>query len=346
MHGKLHRLITQAVANRLKLPEPIVPFLCEGSEAPDRFADYETKMYVTRSGRVRTRKVRVKHHGTPFRVIKRTALKARHLLLKAEDAPARSEANWFNKMLKHTREDLQERGSYLAGRVLHYLQDNVIIGPSVDKLAHDKLERECANIDPASCIEKTKLKRLVCKKEVYKEIESVKTHNDPLEVMKRAIEHSYSVGSSIFSPSEAPPDLNKLGNEVYRNLKDKGKLILFYSAILLLVPIILLITTSSVILSFLTLLPSTILAAHGFVVARSRNINTVLRATQRMPRWIIYVCVGSFLTDIFLGGVGASICILLVILFYFLFLRSPAWKRIKDEIDWFKWVLQPTRDSI
>lgn len=109
MLGETHRRITQTAAGKLKLPELIELALSEASEAPDRHPDYETRIYVNARGRVRTHMVRIRHHGTPLRVIKKTATKARHYLLKSEQAPPESEAGRLRKFFGRTREGWQLR---------------------------------------------------------------------------------------------------------------------------------------------------------------------------------------------------------------------------------------------
>lgn len=77
------------------------------------------------------------------------------------------------------------QGGIQAGRALHYLQDNVIVSPKVDKSVHDEMERACRRLDPAVCALEMESRELVGKKETYKEIESVKAVDVPSQAMRR-----------------------------------------------------------------------------------------------------------------------------------------------------------------
>jgi hypothetical protein len=78
MHASTHGAITEAVSRKLGVYSPT---LVEASTEPDRIPDYQAQPYLTRTGRLRVREARVRHHGTSPGLMKSLAVKSRHLFL-------------------------------------------------------------------------------------------------------------------------------------------------------------------------------------------------------------------------------------------------------------------------
>lgn len=140
MDAKTHEQITQVVSGLLGFSEPIKSILTEQSAAPDIIPDYEMKTYVTYRGRIRTKQVRIRHHGTPLRTIKKYVISARYLFLKVGDVPPTSEASWLCRLLGQTRENLFNKTCLKTGRVCASLTTIIfpIIYTSDDELKLNK----------------------------------------------------------------------------------------------------------------------------------------------------------------------------------------------------------------
>jgi len=334
MHWETHRRITEAVCEALGLPEHVTSILRESSIAPDYAPDYEYRVVTTAKGRTVIRRVRVKHHGTPRWLIKKYVKDARRLVLKATRAPPMQEAGVLRKIFGLTREHMLTKAYRKLGRALHYIQDNVVVGPDTNKALHDKIERECRRLDPRDFVKGVKAP--VGKQETYKEIESIQQQSDALNAMRMAVKHSLVVVSSVLSPPEAPPDLNKLANEAYRYFKTVRVPLAVVSSLPLIVSLVLLIEVSPFALAVLFL--SFYLMLLGLLVALRRDINSVLASAQRIHSTLKALGVSAALLSLLLWNGLFLAPILPATLLYFAFLRFKAWREIKDEVDWFIWV--------
>jgi len=347
MDGEVHRRIARTIAAWLRLPSKVMWALCDGSEAPDRIPDYGVKPYLTSARamtrrRIKTRKVRIPHHNTPRKMIKRTIAQAREIALKSEALPVESEANWFSKLLRRTREDRLSEASYLLGRALHYIQDNTVFPHNEDSYTHDLVERGCRRLDPSTCVEKAELRRLVGKMETYEEIDSVEPSDDSFEAMRRATIHSFAVVSSVLSSSQAPPKLNALGNDVYRFFKMRQIPLLFISILLLLITNLSgsgLDEEATFIFGVLVAFPSLCLSFLGFGVALLTNINAVLRLARWTSAVIVCLGAGATLTVLSLRQLGPIMPFLLITSVHLLFLWHPAWSVVRKNVYWFDWAL-------
>jgi hypothetical protein len=336
MHWETHSRITEAVCEALRLPKQVTSILREGSIAPDYAPDYEYRVVTTAKGKTVIRRVRVKHHGTPRWLIKKYVTDARRLVLKAARAPPMQEAGVLRKIFGLTREHMLIKAYRKLGRALHYIQDNVVVGPDTNKALHDKIERECRRLDPRDFVEVVEAP--VGKLATYKEIESVKPYDNALDAMRMAVKHSLAVASSVLSPPEAPPDLNKLANEAYRYFKTVRVPLATISSLPLIISLVLLVEISPFALVVLFL--SFYLMLLGLLVALRRDINSVLASAQRMHSTLKALSVSAALLSLSLWNGLFLAPILPATLLYFAFLRFKAWREIKDEVDWFIWVLE------
>ena len=339
MDAETHRKITETVARWLALPAELTESLMEGSVAPDRSPDYWTSLTAS----LTTKRRRIRHHGTPFGLLKRTVAEARQIFLKSQKLPVRSEAGWLRKWLGRTRENLACQASHLLGRALHYIQDNTVFPYAEDRYTHDSVERGMRRLNPSSCVKKTQLHRLVGKMETYQEIDSVEAADKSSEAMRKAVTHTFAIVSSVLSSSEAPPRLNTLGNSVYRFFKTRQISLLVFS-------ILLVITTdlagsplneeASFTFGLLVGIPSICLSLLGLGVALLMDINTVLQLARWMYPTVICLGAGSAVTVLSVGQLAPATPLLLVISYHYLFLQSPAWSRIRNDVYWFTWTLQ------
>jgi len=336
MHWETHRRITEAVCEALRLPKQVASILRESSIAPDYAPDYEYRVVTTAKGRTIIRRVRVKHHGTPRWLIKKYVTDARRLVLKAARAPPMQEAGVLRKIFGLTREHMLTKAYRKLGRALHYIQDNVVVGPDTNKALHDRIERKCRQLDPRDFVEGVEAP--VGKLATYREVESVRPYHDALQAMRMAVKHSLAVASSVLSPPEAPPALNKLANEAYRYFKTVRVPLAAVSSLPLIISLVLPVEVSPFALAVLFL--SFYLTLLGLLVAWRRDINSVLASAQRMHSTLKALGVSAALLSLLLWNGLFLAPILPVALLYFAFLRFKAWRKIKDEVDWFIWVLE------
>ena len=334
MDARTHRRITEAVSRWLGLDEAWTYLLCDFSTAPDVSADYSTKVYVTPSGRLRVRQVRVRHHGAPLRMLKSMAVRARHRLLESLQAP---EKGVLRGLLGRTKQKLERKALEAAGRLLHYLQDGSVPAPGSGE--HDRVERGCHRVDPVQFRRRVAGGDVpVGKLQTLSEL-VVQPCLDPREAVEEATLHSYRVLGGILGPAEAPEELNSRAVESFRHFKSKSA-----SMLLCLLPGFLLSLLASVLRSPLYLLPLSPYLALMFlvaVVAISGNINRVLRTCQKLHAGVkaggICGLVPLLEYPAPLALLAPFVLVVPLVCLWIMFLRHPAWKVIRHEVDWFLW---------
>jgi len=337
MRAETHRALALIAGKLAKLDKNLLPYLIEGAEAPDKLPDYTYQSYITYRGRVRYRKVRVRHHGAPFDVIKSTIIEARREWLKGR----------------------KERAAGLAGRVLHYIGDGSIVSPSVNEKLHEKMERECAKIDPRSLLNKLKLVRPVGKRQTLEIAKKVQPAENAVQAILNTLTISFGVISSIFSSHKAPEKFLRIGKKYYNHLKtNKGSLFIL-SVLFIVFPIldvgflsfqlgadlIAMIETSLISLGWF-LIPSWVMGLSGMIMFKSNDLNRCLYSARRMYKWMKGLIIGVIVSGIILFSINLiPLCLMtiitggsLLLTNYFKFFRLEEWRRIKDEIDWFKWM--------
>jgi hypothetical protein len=324
MDAGSHKAITLAVASALGIEDSRSRKIAQAATTPDLMPDYAVKTYVTRTGKIRTRRVRATHHGAPLSLLKKNAVKARHLWL----------------------EGRKDEADYMVGRLLHYLQDGSIPSPKMNKTLHDNLERECSRLDPESFMEEAEKFTPVGKTETFKVLFNEKVASTPEGAMKEALKSSFSVASSIFSSIFPPPKFSSLGREAYNFFKSRSKELFLYSLlwICLLIPLCIGVASHA---EFIILPPVGLFTAflagvivyNGIcmlIVALSKNMNQVLYKIRWIHRWILPNSVLTILAVLY-HVIIPMMAIPVVLLVYFRFLASPAWKAIKEEVDWYRW---------
>jgi hypothetical protein len=335
MLAKTHEAITEAVSKKLGVYSPT---LVEASAEPDRIPDYQAQPYLTRTGKLRVREVRVRHHGTPPGLMKSLAVKARHLFLSSLRAKPEAEAGILRRLLGRTRERLARKAERAAGRLLHYIQDNAVPSPSVDRAAHDSVERACERMDPrpfagGPCP--------VGKIQTLSEIKSISPSADVEKAMERAVVHSYRILGSVFGSPSPPQELAKKAQEAYGYFTSRWARFILYPIIA-----ILLLTIPNTLfrsnLAPLIPLPFMSLLLLSSPLAARAGMDTVLKSCQRLHsavKWGITFEALLTLVDYALGTVPAmaASAILLLSLFWLLLLRHPDWKAVRPEADWFLW---------
>jgi hypothetical protein len=335
MFAKTHEKITEAVSNKLGVYSPT---LVEASAEPDRIPDYQAQPYLTRTGKLRVKEVRVRHHGTPPGLMKSLAVKARHLFLSSLKAKPESEAGILRRLLGRTRERLTRKAARIAGRLLHYVQDNAVPSPSTDRAAHDSVERACERMDPrpfagGPCP--------VGKIQTLSEIKSISPSADAERAMEGAVAHSYRILGSVLGPPSPPEELAEKAREAYGYFTSRWARFLLYPIVA-----ILLLTIPNALfrsnLAFLAPLPLFPLLLLAIPLAEPMGVDTVLRACQKLHpavKWGAVFEALLALADYALGTVPAAplSAILLLSLFWLLLLRHPSWKAVRPEADWFLW---------
>jgi hypothetical protein len=309
MHADVHKAITLTVTHILGIEDFRSRRIAEAATTPDLTPDYF-------AGR------RATHHGTPSSLLKEIAIEARHSWL---------EGKW-------------DKADYMVGRLLHYLQDGPIPSPNVNRSLHDNLERKCSKLDPTLFINKVEKVTPVGKMETLNVLSNRKVASTPEEAMEEALKNSFSIVSSIFSPIFAPPKFSSLGNEAYSFFKSRSKEMFLYSLlwISLLIPLTIGMTKYADIiflLGFLTAFLVWAIIYNGicmFTIALSSNMNEVLYKA----RWIHdHISLNSILLvlTILYHVMIPIIALTIILLVYSRFLKFPAWKAIKEEIDWYIW---------
>jgi hypothetical protein len=338
MHASTHRAITEAVAERLGIGQPERRILTEAATAPDVAPDYQAQPYLTRTGRLRVREVRVRHHGTPSGLMKSLAVKARHLFLSSLKTKPEAEAGFLRRLLGRTRERLARKAARTAGRLLHYIQDNAVPSPSADRAAHDSVERACERMDPrpfagGPCP--------VGKIQTLSEIESVSPSADAEKAMEGAVAHSYRILGSVLGPPSPPEELAKKAREAYGYFTSRWARFLLYPIIA-----ILLLTIPNAIfrsnLAPLAPLPFLFLLLLATPLVEPMWMDTALKSCQKLHpavKWGVAFEVLLASADYALGVIPATAlsAAVLLVAFWALLLRHPSWKVVRPEADWFLW---------
>ncbi|MCC6018872.1 MAG: hypothetical protein LM601_07570 [Candidatus Verstraetearchaeota archaeon] len=332
MHADTHKAITLAVTSALGIENSRSRRIAEAATTPDISPDYVKEKYRTRSGRERTRWVRVSHHGTPLSLLEEIAVEARHSLLEGK----------------------RDKADYMLGRLLHYLQDRPIPSPDVNKHLHDSFERECSKLNPISFMKKVEENCVipVGKTETLKVLSRRKVASTPEEAMEEALKNSLSIASSILSSIFAPPKFSSLGKEVYDFFKSRSKEMFLYSLlqISLIIPFSIgVMRHDEPMLSLGYAFPRIIQIFVAFLigifiydgiciltVALSSDMNKVLYKARRINDHIAPSSILSIFTAT-CHIIIPIIVILVSLLIYFRFFKFPTWKAIKEEIDWYIW---------
>ena len=332
MHADTHKAITLAVTSALGIENSRSRRIAEAAITPDISPDYVKEKYRTRSGRERTRWVRVSHHGTPLSLLEEIAVEARHSLLEGK----------------------RDKADYMLGRLLHYLQDRPIPSPDVNKHLHDNFERECSKLNPISFMKKVEENCIipVGKTETLKVLSRRKVASTPEEAMEEALKNSLSIASSILSSIFAPPKFSFLGKEVYDFFKSRSKEMFLYSLlqISLIIPFSIgVMRHDELMLSLGYAFPRIIQIFVAFLigifiydgicmltVALSSDMNKVLYKARRINDHIAPSSILSIFTAT-CHIIIPIIVILVSLLIYFRFFKFPTWKAIKEEIDWYIW---------
>lgn len=192
-----HKRITKDVSLVCGLPELLAKQIAEASVLPDKDPDYEIKAYVTgrRKRRIRTRKVRVKHHS------QKAKEKAWNYLYQSRRALIEEDKNWIR---------------YL-GRALHYLQDYTVskesevfgIFPVNDWKKHNRLEASLSKVrfplEPIKSLLKENIHANTLKNEVY----MVKPSDNPADVLRLAVHLTALAIIGVVIPKE-PENLDKI----------------------------------------------------------------------------------------------------------------------------------------
>jgi len=332
MYAKTHEILTREAAKLAGVDEKLIPNLCFGAKSPDLVPDYSYKVYLTYRGRLRVRKTRVKHHEPNPGLLKKYVVEARH------------------RWLKGSREDAAK----LVGRILHYVGDSAIISPSIDDDLHDQMERKCSRINPRQVIENLNLFKPIGKRETLKVLmDSLEKGpaSSALEAVKRTLDTSFSIISSILSSPTAPRRFRELGDRCYEHFKGRKNLTLFLSLSLIILPCINLILLSlklsfAIALASLIfiIIPSMIAGISGMIMYRSRDMNTALYSARRAYGSLPWIIIGTVISGLIIFSIGHTVAIallipgiLMTIIIYYRLFKISEWKRIKDEIDWFKW---------
>jgi hypothetical protein len=326
MHADTHKAITLAVTSALGIENSRSRRIAEAATTPDISPDYVKEKYRTRSGRERTRWVRVSHHGTPLSLLEEIAVEARHSLLEGK----------------------RDKADYMLGRLLHYLQDRPIPSPDVNKHLHDSFERECSKLNPISFMKKVEENCVipVGKTETLKVLSRRKVASTPEEAMEEALKNSLSIASSILSSIFAPPKFSSLGKEVYDFFKSRSKEMFLYSLlqISLIIPFSIGVIRHVELMLFLGYGFFVVLLIGMFIydgicmltIALSSDMNKVLYKARRiddhnLPNSILSIFTAACHIII------PIIVILVNLIVHFRFFKFPAWKAIKEEIDWYIW---------
>ena len=332
MYAKTHEILTREAAKLAGLDEKLIPSLCFGARSPDLVPDYSYKVYLTYRGKLRVRKTRVKHHEPNPGLLKKYVVEARR------------------RWLKGRREDAAK----LVGRILHYVGDSTIISPSIDDDLHDRMERECSRISPRQVIENLNLFKPIGKRETLKVLmDSLEKGpaSSALEAVKRTLSISFSIISSILSSPTAPRRFRELGARCYEYFNGRKNLTLFLSLFLIILPCISLILLSlelrfAIALASLisTIIPSMIAGISGMIMYGSRDMNTALCSARRVYGLLPWIIVGTVISGLIIFSIGYTVAIalliseiLMTIIIYRRLFNILEWKRIKDEIDWFRW---------
>ena len=314
MYGSTHREITAVIAKKIiNFPSEYILPLCTNSESPDTIPDYEKQTYITAKGKIGTKKVRVRHHGTPYRIIRGYVLNARHYWLR----------------------DNKRKGSFrFAGRALHYIQDNFVPSPSYDKKLHDSIERGASYLNPEKFIQEENFEISIGKKETFRKIGEIKPFTDIINSLKNATKFSYIIAGSIFSSIFAPQNFNDIANKAFNKFKEKTGYILIYSIVLLLSVIVFSILKKEI--GFISSIPSLVLSVMGLIIIISKDINLVLRIAQKIDIIVISsaLCYIGFISYDLLTGI---IQLPLFLGYYFSFFWFSNWRKIKGEVDWYIW---------
>jgi len=152
--------------------------------------------------------------------MKSLAVKARHLFLSSLRAKPESEAGFLMRLLGRTRERLVRKAERTAGRLLHYVQDNVVPSPSLDRAAHDSVERACERMDPRSFVGGL---CPVGKIQTLSEISEISPSADAERAMEGAVLHSYRILGSVFGSPNPPEALAKEAREAYSYFTSSGR---------------------------------------------------------------------------------------------------------------------------
>ena len=332
MYAKTHEILTREAARLAGVDEKLIPNLCFGAKSPDLVPDYSYKVHLTYRGRLRVRKTRVKHHEPNPGLLKKYVVEARH------------------RWLRGRREDAAK----LVGRILHYIGDSTIISPSIDENLHDQMERECSRISPRKVVENLDLFKPVGKKETLKVLmESLEKGpaSSALEAVKRTLATSFSIISSTLSSPIVPERFRELGGRCYEHFKERKNFVLFLSLFLIILPCVSLILLSLG-LKFFTafasmifiIIPSMIAGISGAIMYRSRDMNTALYSACRVYESLPWIIIGAIISGLIIFSIGCMVAIIslipeiiMTITIYRGLFNISEWKRIKDEIDWFKW---------
>jgi len=157
-----HKRISKNVSLFCGIPELLAKQISEASILPDRNPDYEIETYVTgrRKKRIKTRKVRIKHHSQEAR--KRHGI----TYTNPERALIKKDNTWI---------------IYL-GRALHYLQDY-----TVSKDGHDRLEASLSKVKFPLETVKSLLVEDIHANTLKSEVYMAKPLSDPGDVFKLAV---------------------------------------------------------------------------------------------------------------------------------------------------------------
>jgi len=332
MYARTHEILTREAARLAGVDERLIPELCLGAKSPDLAPDYDYEVYLTHRGRLRVRRMRIKHHEPNLGLLKKYVVEARHRWIKGR----------------------REEAARLVGRALHYIGDSAIISPSKDEELHDRMERECSRIDPRNVIGDLRLFKPVGKRETLRVlVESLEKGPAPsaLEAVKRTLSTSFSIISSILSPPTAPREFRELGGRCHEYFKERGMLILLLSLLLTMLPFIALILLSlelKPVIAFASLVPaitpSMIAGASAVILYRSRDMNAALYSARRVYGMLPWIIVGVVISGLIMFGMGYMAIVILLapeiimtIIAYLRLFNSLEWKEIKDEVDWFTW---------
>lgn len=320
----VHRKITLTVCREAKVPQQLTSILSESSAELDEVPDYEVKTYITSTGRLKVKRVRVKHHGARKKFLKKLAMESRYRWLRGDIVSSASS----------------------GGRLLHYIQDGVVPSPRLDRNRHDYIERRSAELNLKEVLEKTEFKKPEGKVETFKTLELVKPEFEAKEALRKALELSYATVSSILSPSKAPEHLNHLANQAYGSFKNRWKLALPYYTVLILLPVYFILQSTYPALTAPSFLPSWILAGTGLTIILFRDVNKVLKAARAIPKWTILSNIACLALYLELNVAVAVAYFIFIASSYLIYPRSEAWRRVGKEVDWFKWELVSTLKQV
>jgi len=328
MYARTHEILTREAARLAGVDERLIPELCLAAKSPDLAPDYDYEVYLTHRGRLRVRRMRLKHHEPNPGLLKKYVVEARHRWIKGR----------------------REEAARLVGRALHYIGDSAIISPSKDEDLHDRMERECSRIDPRNVIGDLSLFKPVGKRETLRVlVESLEKGPAPsaLETVKRTLSTSFSIISSILSPPTAPKEFRELGGQCHEYFRERGKLILLLT-ILPLIALVLLSLELKPVIALASVVPaitpSMIAGVSAAILYRSRDVNTALYSARRVYGMLPWIIVGVAVSGLIMFGMGYVIIsilltpeIIMTIVAYLRLFNSLEWKEVKDEVDWFTW---------